>query len=73
MREFLIFTGTVTYAIKGRDILRKNGIEATVKKKNSTEDNTGCGYAIAVKKNIDKAEQILRNNGIRILKSSKIF
>lgn len=73
MREFLIFTGTVTYAIKGRDVLRKNGIEATVKKKSSAESNVGCGYAIAVKNNIDKAEQILRNNGIIILKSSKNF
>lgn len=65
MREFLIFTETVTHAIKGRDILRRNGIEATVKKKTSTKGDIGCGYVITVKNNIDKAQKILRNNGIK--------
>ena len=71
--KYAIVTGTVTYAIKGRDILRKNGIDAIVKKKNSAESDIGCGYAIVVKNNIDKAEKILRNNGIKIIKYSKNF
>lgn len=71
--EYLIFTGTVTNALKGRDILRKNKIEAFVKKVANAQNTLGCGYAIVVKNNINKAENLLINNEVKILKISKNF
>lgn len=71
MGEYLIFTGTVTHAIKGRDILRKNGIDATVKKAASSQSGVGCGYAISVKNRIKEAEELLIIGGVKILKISK--
>lgn len=73
MQEYLIFTGTVTYAIKGRDILRRKGIDAKVKKAASSQSGVGCGYAIVVKNRIKEAEELLINNDIKILKISKNF
>lgn len=68
MKRYVITTGTVTYAIKGRDILRKKGFKARIEKSAVIERDSGCGYAIILESgNIDAAEKILRNAGIKIL------
>lgn len=67
MIRYLISTGTVTFAIKGRDILRKHGINARVEKISSGKANNGCGYAVATAGNIDLIKDLLKENGIRIL------
>lgn len=67
MKRYVIATGTVTYAMKGRDLLRKNGF--TVKIERITGDKTlGCGYVLVLTGDIEDAEKILRNGGIKILK-----
>lgn len=72
MKRYIITTGTVTYAIKGRDILRKKGFKARVEKSSSLIEKTGCGYAIVLENgNIDTAEKILRNAGVKILSVSE--
>ncbi len=71
MKGYLITTGTVTYALKGRDLLRKKGFKADVEKIVSEENNVGCGYSIAVYGNVTEAEQLLRGAGIKILKISQ--
>lgn len=72
MKGYLITTGTVTYALKGRDILRKKGFKADVEKISTNENNLGCGYSIKIYGDIKTAEQILRSNGVKILKISEI-
>lgn len=71
MQEYLIFTGTVTQGLKGRDILRKKGIRADVRKVSGAEKTVGCGYAIVIRDNIRLAEELLIQNGIRMLKITK--
>ena len=67
MKRYIIATGTVTYALKGRDLLRKNGF--SVKIERITGDKTlGCGYVLIVIGNIAEAEKILNLGGIKILK-----
>ena len=67
MKRHVIATGTVTYALKGRDILQKNGF--SVKIERITADKTlGCGYVLVVSGDISKAEILLKNNGVKILK-----
>ncbi len=65
MKKVYIVTGTVTYAIKGRDLLKHYGIKAEVNKISGV--SYGCGYAIAVYPPIESAVNILRENGIKIL------
>lgn len=72
MKGHLITTRTVTYALKGRDILRKKGFKASVERITSGENSLGCGYSIAVWGDIKSAEQLLRNSGVKILKISEM-
>lgn len=68
MKRYLIVTGTVTYAIKGRDILRKKGFKVSVERSSSVSSSEGCGYAIILQGDIEQAEKILREAGVKILK-----
>lgn len=64
-----ITVGTVTHAIKGRDILRKNGFRVSVKKASSDVTGTGCAYTVVLENgNVNEAVRILHKNGI-IIKS----
>lgn len=66
MKRYAIATGTVTYAIKGRDLLRKKGYKANIDRK-SGEKIQGCGYVIILEGDIDSATEVLKNGGIKIL------
>ena len=67
MKRYLIITGTVTYGVKGREILRKHGFSAYVKRKTS-QGGYGCGYAIEINGDPKKAEELLLASGVKILK-----
>ncbi|WP_099204693.1 DUF3343 domain-containing protein [Scatolibacter rhodanostii] len=60
----LILMKTVTYAMKGRDVLTQWGISCRVERIPKTRE-TGCGYVLAVQGDINYAENVLRQNGIR--------
>lgn len=66
MKRYIIQTGTVTYAIKGRDLLRKKGFKVKIERV-TTGKTFGCGYAIFLEGNFTEAEKILRENGVKIL------
>ena len=67
MKRYVISVGTVTFALKGRELLRKAGKKAWVEKIASNGKSNGCGYAIVVEGDIKTAQQILKSNGIKIL------
>ena len=67
----VVVTGTVTYAIKGRDILRKHGISSSVERNSAGLGRIGCGYGIVVRGDIDRAVEILKDNSIKIIEVSK--
>ena len=68
MNDSVIVTGTVTYALKGRNILRDKGYKAGVKRLSSSLKGVGCGYAIEISGDDGKAVEILKRNGVKILK-----
>ena len=72
MKRYVIATGTVTYAIKGRDLLRKKRYNAKIERK-SGEKVHGCGYAIIFEGDIHAAESLLRQNGVKILEISEEY
>ena len=67
MKGNMIITGTITYAIRGRDILRNNSFRASVERNLTGNKRYGCGYGISVVGDIDKAVQILKEHNIKIL------
>ena len=67
MNSYFIITGTVTYALRGRDILRNKGYSANVKRVQHKYNNAGCGYGIVISGDVEQAIQLLKSNGIKIL------
>lgn len=72
MQRHIISVGSVTYAIKGRDLLRKQGIKAYVERKTNTSNNSGCGYVIVAEGNRQKITRALMVSGIKILEFNSI-
>ena len=66
MQRHIISVSSITYAIKGRDLLRKNGYKANIERV-SGEKALGCGYAILLEGVIETAEELLRQNNVKIL------
>ena len=62
MKRYVIITGTVTYAIRGRDILRKEGFRAIVERNTVGIARYGCGYGIVINGDVDDAVKILTKN-----------
>ncbi|MBQ3532036.1 MAG: DUF3343 domain-containing protein [Oscillospiraceae bacterium] len=65
MKEYFFLLSSITSAMKGEDILRKNGFKANVFR--DTKINPyGCGYVIKVFGEIEKITLILNRAGIRV-------
>ncbi len=71
MDKYSISTGTVTYALRGRDALRYYGYKAYVER-SSAGDALGCGYSIIVSGDIDKITEILKQKSVKVLKLEKL-
>ncbi len=65
MQRYRVSTGTVTYAIKGRDILLKNGYSAAIERLSGSA-KIGCGYGIIFGGDPQKAEALLRAANVKI-------
>ena len=70
MKKYIITTGTVTYAIKGRDLLRKKGYNVKIERIASGASSR-CGSSIVLVGELNDAENLLRNAGIKILEISE--
>lgn len=66
MGKPVILVSSVTYAMKGRELLTRQGIRAYVERI-PPSGSTGCGYGIYVPRGAEEAERILIENGIKVL------
>lgn len=67
MKRYFIITGTVTYAIKGRNLLKSLGYSAEIRRLTEIVGNVGCGYGVYTECEPEKAKEIFRENGIKFL------
>ena len=67
MKRDLIIVSSITYAMKGKELLQNRGFQAYIARLPQKEEGTGCGYCVYVSRNTDLAEEILRSEGIRVL------
>lgn len=67
MEKPLIMMSSVTYAMRGRELLRKHGIKSTIERTPKNKVLQGCGYSLYAGDRTDEAIQLLQQNGIRIL------
>lgn len=67
MKRYVITVGSVTQAIKARDLLRKNGFRVNARKQVGNTEDTGCAYAVVLDSgDVYTATKILRQSGIKI-------
>ncbi len=66
----MVITGTVTYAVKGRDLLRSQGYKASIERVTAGE-RIGCGYGILTFGDIEKIREVLERGRVKILEIRK--
>lgn len=66
MEKYYLTIGSVTRAIMARDILRKNGINASTAKTPAGLSKSGCGYSVVVFGSPTRSVEILSNNNIKV-------
>lgn len=57
---------SITAAMRGKNVLDRNGIKSYIARAVHDDGKNGCGYSLMVNDNADRAEQLLRSSGIRI-------
>ena len=70
MKHYLIMCRSVTSAQRGARLLERSLIHAAVVKAPKALTRSGCGYAVRIRADIERAAALLRNNEIAI---GKIF
>lgn len=66
MSNYYIKVGSVTHAMKGRDVLISKGYRAVVRRTLKPHaSNEGCGYSIYIDRDIDKAVEELRSKNVK--------
>ncbi len=64
MEQYLIMCRSLTYAQRAERVLSQNGINSNVIKAPQNLLTGGCGYAVSLRKNFDKAYSILNSSGL---------
>lgn len=66
MENNLIMFGSVTLAMKSRNLLSKNNIKSGLVRTPIHLNKKSCGYSLYVPGNFEKALKIIRSNGITV-------
>ncbi len=69
MSQQRIQVSSVTYAIKGRDLLRSLGYQAYIERSKGNLEQHGCGYSIYVNGDRERIVEILNEHHIRVVAS----
>ncbi|MBQ8684235.1 MAG: DUF3343 domain-containing protein [Clostridia bacterium] len=69
MANRLIFVGSVTNAMRGKKLLEEKHIRAFIQRATSPSAGDGCGYSLLVTEDAHRAEQILRDSGVRVIRT----
>ena len=67
MIKTLFILSSITYAMKGRDLLRTHKIKAEIRRVSKSETLHGCGYGLLVYNKPEQARNILTNAHIKVV------
>jgi hypothetical protein len=68
MNSVFVMTGTVTYALRAKNILNDEGYKAEVVKASALDKKYGCGYGVRLRADdTSHISKILSNSGIKVL------
>ena len=67
MKSVYFNVSSITNAMRGKNLLERNGIHGYINRTVDEEGNNGCGYSLLVTGDTVRAESLLRAAGVRIL------
>ena len=70
MANQYIHVGSITNAMRGRRLLEAKGIRSYLHRASHPGENDGCGYRLLVTEDAQRAERILRDSGVRVIRVS---
>ncbi|MBQ9860215.1 MAG: DUF3343 domain-containing protein [Clostridia bacterium] len=71
MGNHYIHVGSITNAMRGKRLLEQQGIRSYVHRAGQPAAGDGCGYSLLVTGEAERAEQILRVSGVRVVRVSE--
>ena len=72
MDKNLIIFDNMTRLLRAKEILRKNGIYSQTVRTPAGLSKGSCGYSLKVRNNYEKAFELIKNSGIRIVGASAV-
>ena len=72
MANKALYVGSVTNAMRGKQVLEAQGIPAYVRRANGAAGE-GCGFSLLVTGDARRAEQALRSGGVRIIRTEDVL
>lgn len=68
MGNHYIHVGSVTNAMRGKQLLEEQGIRAYLHRASRPEDGDGCGYSLLVTEAVERSVSILQKRGVRVIR-----
>ena len=68
MATHYIQVGSITNAMRGKQLLEEQGIRAYLHRTSQPADGDGCGYSLLVTDAVEKAVTTLRKRGVRVIR-----
>ncbi len=65
-----LYVSSVTNAMHAKRVLEKQGYAVHIQRSSHVQEESGCGYSVLVQGPAAKASEILKQNGIRVLRVS---
>ena len=70
MANHYIHVGSITNAMRGRQLLDAKGMRSYLQRTTRGSDRDGCGYRLLVTEDVQRARQILQEGGVRVIRIS---
>ncbi len=65
MKQYVLVMGSITHAMRGRDLLRRGGYQVFMQRTSNQIDRLGCSYSLHVKGELEEIMQALGRGGLR--------
>ena len=68
MANHYIHVGSITNAMRGKQLLEKNGMRAFLHRSADRGEGEGCGYSLLISGDPQRAVGMLRNSGVKVIR-----
>ena len=70
MANHYIHVGSITNAMRGRQLLEAQGMRAYLQRTTQGAERDGCGYRLLITGDAQRAQRVLQEGGVRVIRVS---